>query len=43
MSCLTGLNIPFIAAEKARGRKIEIGDYIKSPFRVSQLETPIII
>lgn len=43
MSCLTGLNIPFIAAEKARGRKVLVGDYIKSPFRVSQLETPIII
>lgn len=43
MSCLTGLNIPFIAAEKARGRKILLGDYIKKPFRISQLETPIII
>jgi carbamoylphosphate synthase large subunit len=43
LSCLTGLNIPYLASEKAQGKDIEIPEYKKDTFKVSQVETPIIL
>lgn len=43
LSCLTGLNLPYLAMETALLKRSEIPDYRKDVFRVSQVETPIIL
>lgn len=42
-SCLTGVNIPYLAVENALGNSIDIVEYNKEKFKISQVETPIIL
>ena len=43
LSCLTGLNLPYLAMETALLKRTNIMDYNKEIMRVSQIETPIIL
>ena len=40
LSCMTGINIPYLAMETAMLRRVDIPEYKKEKMRVSQVETP---
>lgn len=41
LSCMTGINLPYLAMETALSRGVDIPEYKKDKMRVSQIETPI--